>query len=176
MLVLEQLVDHVERLALRHFEKVAADGSARQQPVALLLRQRLGIALRQQNAAGDLLGLAVPLAEGRRVLFRETRHIGDSLFEVAPENERRAVAMGLAEFIARRDVGDLVGEPEIGEPRRVADVEMIDRMQVVIEAGLGDFACAKPTAVVEPSVDQQHIEAALRQIRARGSGRGARRR
>ena len=42
VLVLEQLLDHVERLAARHGEKVAADRGAARSRFALGLRQRLG--------------------------------------------------------------------------------------------------------------------------------------
>ena len=106
VLVLEQLLHHVERLAPRHREKIAADVAPRQQRLALGLRQRLGEALRQEYAAGDLLGLAVPLAEGRGVPLGEARDVGERLLEIAPEHQRRAVEMRLAELVARRDVGD----------------------------------------------------------------------
>ena len=60
--------------------------------------------------AGDLLGLAVPVAEGLRVLLGEARDVGERLLEVAAEDQRRAVEMRLAELVARRDVVDAVGE------------------------------------------------------------------
>ena len=135
MLVLEQLVDHVERLPPRHGEEFAADRGARQQRLALVLRQRLGVALRHEDVARDLFGLAVPVAECLRVLLGEARDVGDRLFEIAAEHQRPAVAMRLAEFVARRDVGDACRRDQVLEPRRIADVEMIDRMEVVIEAG-----------------------------------------
>ena len=49
VLVLEQLAHHIERLAVRHLEEFAAERRARQQRLALLLRQRLGVALGQEN-------------------------------------------------------------------------------------------------------------------------------
>jgi hypothetical protein len=42
----------------------------------------------------------------------------------------------LAEFVARRDVSNAVFEAEILEPRRFGNMEMIDGMQIVIEASL----------------------------------------
>ncbi len=73
------------------------------------------------------------------VLLGEARDIGERLLEIAAEDQRRAVEMRLAELVARRDVGDAVAEVQVLEPRRLADVEMIDRMQVVIEARRGHF-------------------------------------
>lgn len=166
VLVLEQLVDHIERLAPRHIEEVAADPGARQQPLALLLRHRLGITLGEQDVACDFLGFAVPRAKRRRVLLRKARDIGNGLFQIAAEDERAAVAMRLTEFVARSDVIHLVAEPEIGEPRRMTDMEMIDRMQVVIEAPFGDFLRAQAAAVLQSPVDEQYVETALRQIRS----------
>jgi hypothetical protein len=67
--------------------------------------------------------------------------------------------MGLAELVARRDVGDFVSELEIRKPRRVSDMKVIDRMQVVVETGLRDLTCRKAAAVIEPALDQQHLQA-----------------
>src|SRR4029079_2889079 len=134
MLVLEQLLDHVERLPLRRRQEIAADIALAKQRFALGLRQWLGKALRQKDFRRDLLGLPVPVAEGLRVLLGKTRDIGERLFQVAAENKRRAVEMRLAELVARRDVADAVGEVEVLEPRRLADVEVIDGVQVVVEA------------------------------------------
>jgi len=85
VLVLEQLLHHVERLALSGREKIAADVAARQQRLALRPWQRLGETLRQENAGRDLLGLAVPVAEGRGVPLGEARDIGERLLEIAPD-------------------------------------------------------------------------------------------
>jgi len=137
VLVLEQLLDHVERLPLGRGKEVAADVALAQQRLALGLRQRVGEPLGEENLGRDLLGFAVPVAEGLRVLLGEPRDVGQRLLEVAAEDQRRAVEMRLAELVARRDVLDAVGEIEVLEPRRLADVEMIDRMQVVIEARRG---------------------------------------
>src|SRR5580704_16610230 len=106
------------------------------------------------------------MSSALRFHLRKARDIGDGLFQVAPKDERAAVAMRLPEFVARRDVGHFVAKPEIGEPRRVADMEMIDRMQVVIEARLSDFLGAQTAAVLQTPVDEQYVEAALRQIRS----------
>jgi hypothetical protein len=59
--------------------------------------------------------------------------------------------MRLSELVARRDVGHPVPETEVLEPRRLANVEVIDGMQVVIEAGFGCLFGAKTAAVVEPA-------------------------
>ena len=72
--------------------------------------------------------------------------------------------MGLAELIARRDVSDALVQIEILEPWCFANVEMIDRVQIVIEAGQRDLACAQSAAIGQPSVDQQNFETGARQI------------
>ena len=74
--------------------------------------------------------------------------------------------MRLTELVARRDVFDAVGEIEVLEPRRLADVEMIDRMQVVIEARRGRLLGDQRAAVLQPAVHQQDVETALLQVRA----------
>ena len=51
VLVLEQLLHHVERLPLRRRQEVAADVALVQQRLALGLRQRIGEALRQEDLA-----------------------------------------------------------------------------------------------------------------------------
>lgn len=48
--------------------------------------------------------------------------------------------MRLAELIAGRDVGDALVQIQILEPGRFADVEMVDRMQIVVEARQRDLA------------------------------------
>jgi hypothetical protein len=118
VIVLEQFPHHIEWLPLADGKEVAPDRGLLQQRLALGLRQRLGEALGDQDLRGDLLSAAVPLAEGLGVLFGEPRDIGDGLFAIAPEHERRPIAMRLAEFVARRDVGDAVFKAEILEPRR----------------------------------------------------------
>ena len=75
--------------------------------------------------------------------------------------------MRLAEFVARRDVGDALVQIQILEPGRLADVEMIDRMQVVIEAGQRHFARAQAAAISEPPVHQEDVEAGAGEIRAK---------
>ena len=72
----------------------------------------------------------------------------------------------LAEFVAGRDVGHTFAETEVLEPRRLADVEVIDGMQVVIEAGFGHLFGAKTAAVVEPTLDNQDVESSLGEIGA----------
>ena len=74
--------------------------------------------------------------------------------------------MRLAEFVARRDVGHTFAETEVLEPRRLADVEVIDRMQVVIEAGFGRLLGGKTAAVVEPTLDNEDVESSLGEIAA----------
>jgi len=74
----------------------------------------------------------------------------------SPEHERRGVAVRLAEFVARRDVGDAVFEAEILEPRRFGNMEMIDRMQIVIEARRRDFFGGQAAAILQVPVDQQY--------------------
>ena len=122
--------------------------------------------LRQENAGCDLLGLAVPIAEGRGVPLGEARDVGERLLEIAPEHERGAVEVWLAELVARRNVGDSVGEAQILKPGCLADVEMIDRMQVVVEAGCRHFLGRECAAVLQAPVHQQDVEAAARQIGA----------
>ena len=58
----------------------------------------------------------------------------------------------LAEFVARRDIGHAFAEAEVLEPRRLVDMEVIDGMQVVMEAGFGHLFGAKTAAVVEYSL------------------------
>ena len=166
VLVLEQFAHHIERLAVGDLEEFAPQRGAIEQRLALVLRQRFGIALGQENLARDLLGLAVPFAEGGGVFLGEARDIGDRLFQIAPEHQRRAVAMRLAEFVARRDVAHARVEPEVLEPRRLADVEMIDRMQVVVEAGQGHFAGAQAAAIGQPPLHQQDVETGPGEIAA----------
>ena len=72
--------------------------------------------------------------------------------------------MRLAEFIARRDVAHALGKAQIVEPGRFADVEMIDRMQVVIEAGRRHLFGDQCAAVLQPPVDQEDIEPAARKV------------
>src|SRR4051812_47382563 len=74
--------------------------------------------------------------------------------------------MRLAEFVARRDVGHTFAETEVLEPRRLANVEVIDGVQVVIEAGFGHLFCAKTTAVIEPTLDNEDVESSLGEIGA----------
>src|SRR5262249_7712472 len=88
------------------------------------------------------------------------------LVEVAPEHERRAVAMGLAELIARRDVGHLVGEAQVLEPGRLADMEMIDRMEVVVEARFCDLPCRQPATIGEPAFHQENVETGSPEVSA----------
>ena len=59
--------------------------------------------------------------------------------------------MRLTELVARRDVLDAIGEIEVFEPRRLADVEMIDRMQVVIEARRGRLLGDQRAAALMPN-------------------------
>ena len=72
--------------------------------------------------------------------------------------------MGLTEFVAWRDVGDTLIQIQIPEPRRLADVEMIDRMQVVVEARQRHLTRAQAAAVGEPPVHQENVEAGAGKI------------
>src|SRR5262245_30076926 len=74
--------------------------------------------------------------------------------------------MRLAEFVARRDIGHAFAEAAVLEPRRLVDMEVIDGMQVVIEAGFGHLFGAKTAAVVEPTLDNEDVESSLGKIRA----------
>src|SRR5262249_20819174 len=67
---------------------------------------------------------------------------------------------------ARRDVGNALAEVQVLEPRRFADVEMIDGMQVVIEARQRGLLRREPAAILQAAVDQQDVEPASGQIRA----------
>ena len=166
MLVLEQLAYDIERLPVGHVQKLAPQSRARQQCFTLLLGQGFGITLGQEYLRRDLFRLAVPIAESLRVLFREACDVGDRFFEIAPEHERASVMMRLAEFIARRDVGDAFAQVQILEPWRLADVEMIDRMQVVIEAGQGYFARAQAAAVSQAAIHQENAQTGTGEIGA----------
>ena len=129
-----------------------------------MLRQRLREPLGQQDLRGNGFGVPVPRAEGRRVALREARDVGDGLLEIAPEHQRGAVAVSLAELVARRDVGDPVIEAEVPEPRRLADVEMIDRVQVVVEAWLRDFLGCQAAAIGQPPLHHQDVEPGFGEI------------
>ena len=83
-----------------------------------------------------------------------------------PEASIPAVAVCLAELVARRDVGHPIGEAEVAEPRRLADVEMIVRVQVVIEAGQRRLGGVEAAAVGEAAVDQQDVEPGLGEVTA----------
>ena len=74
--------------------------------------------------------------------------------------------MRLAEFVARRDVGHTLAETKVLEPRRLADMEVIDGMQVVIEAGCGRLFGAETAAVLEPALDVEDVEPSLGEIGA----------
>ena len=74
---------------------------------------------------------------------------------------------GLAELVTRRDVGDAFVQVQVPEPRRLADVKMIDRMKVMVEARQGDFARGQSAAIGEPAVDQQNVEPRTGKITAK---------
>ena len=138
VLVLEQLLDHVERLPLGRRQEVAADVA-----LARSSASRSACGSGSENRSGRKIFAVISSAlrfQSRKVCasFLEKRATLASVSSRSrPKIERRAVEMRLAELIARRDVFDAVAEVEILEPRRLADVEMIDRMQVVIEARRG---------------------------------------
>src|SRR5512143_2448258 len=72
--------------------------------------------------------------------------------------------MRLTEFVARPDVGDAFVQIPMLKPGSLADVEMIDRMQVVIEARQRHFARAQATAISKPPFYQQNVEASAGEI------------
>jgi hypothetical protein len=43
---------------------------------------------------------------------------------------------------------------------------MIDRMQIVMEAGLSDLLRREPAAIAEPTFDHENIQAGFREIAA----------
>jgi hypothetical protein len=147
-------------------EEIAAARGPPEQSLALGLRQWLGVALRDQNLRRDLFGAAVPVAESVCVFFREPRHVGNGLFAVAAEYQSRAVTVRLAELVTRRNVGDTVFKTEVFEPRRLGNVEMIDGMQIVVEARRRHFLGREPAAILQAPVDQQDAQARLRQVAA----------
>src|SRR5262249_21369739 len=57
-------------------------------------------------------------------------------------------------------------ETEVLEPRRLADMKVIDGVQVVIEARLGRLLGGKTAAVVEPTLDNEDVESSLGEIAA----------
>ena len=83
-------------------------------------------------------------------------HVAPSgeMLQIAAENKRGSVEMRLAQLVARCDVGHAIGEPEILEPGRLADVKVIDRMQVVIEARLRDFLRREAATILQAAIDQ----------------------
>lgn len=66
--------------------------------------------------------------------------------------------MRLAELIAPGELIDAVGEAEVVEPGRLGNVEMIDGMQIVVEARQRRFFRAEPSAVFQPAIHEQHVE------------------
>jgi len=98
--------------------------------------------------------------------LREAGDVRHRLLEVAPEHEGGAVPVRLAELVARRDVGHAFAETEVLEPGRLADVEVIDGMQVVIEAGLGCLLGAETAAVVEAPLDKEDVQSGPGEIGA----------
>ena len=166
MVVFEQLLHHVERLAAADGKKIAPVRGLCQQGFALGLRQRLGITFGNKDARGDLLGAPVPVAEGVGVAPGEPRHIGNGFLAVAAEYQCGAVAVRLAELVARRDVGDTLVEPQVVEPRRIGNMEMIDGMRVVIEAGCGDLPGRKAAAILQAAIDQQDLQAGFGEVAA----------
>src|SRR5262245_28163110 len=166
MLILEQLLDQIERLPARARQKLATHCGTRQQVLALALRQRLSETLRQENARRDGFSPAVPFAECLGVARRKTRDIGERLVEIATKHERGPIALRLAELVARRDVSDLVGKPQVLEPRRLGDMKMIDRMQIVMEAGLGHLLRGEPAAIAEPAFHRKNLETGFGEIAA----------
>ena len=147
-------------------QKIPPDSAAREQGLAFGPGERIGIAFADQDAGGDLLGLAVPIPKGLGVLLREARHIGEGLVEVAAEDQRGAVLVGLAEFVWRRDVLDAIPKAQIMEPGGLGNVKVIDGVEVVIEARLCRLLGAEPAAVIEPPLHQQNLQARPRQIAA----------
>ena len=109
--------------------------------------------------------IIAPSARAMKKLFTAI-DVGERLLEVAPEHERGAVEVWLAELVAWRDIGDPVGEAQIIEPGCLADVEMIDRMQVMIKARCCHFLGHKGAAVLQAPVHQQNVEAAASEVRA----------
>ena len=89
-----------------------------------------------------------------RVLFRKACNVGDRFLEIAPEHEGAAVVMRLAKLVGWRDIGDALAQVQILEPRRLADMEMIDGMQVVIETGQRYFARAQAAAIRQAAIHQ----------------------
>ena len=166
VLVLEQIAHHFQRFAARNGEEFAAECRLRQQRLTLRLRQRFGKPLRHENLAGDGLGARIPVAECLGVSLGKTGEIGDGFLEIAAEHQRRAVGMGLRQFVARRDVVHALADAEILEPRRLGDVEMIDRMQVVIEAWQRHFLGGEAAAVAQPTFHQQNLQAGASEIGA----------
>ena len=118
----------------------------------------------EQNLPGYDLRLAIPFAKRRGIFPGKARDIGDRFFQIAPEHKRRSVEMRLPEFIAGRDVGDLVVQLQIPKPRRVRNVEVIDRMKIVIEAGLRDLPRRQAASIIEPPLDQQNPQPGFGQI------------
>src|SRR5690606_22287514 len=100
------------------------------------------------------------------VSFGKAADARKGFFEIAPEHQRRAIAVGLRQFVAGRYVFDPASQFEVLEPGRLGDVEVIYRMKVVVEAGLGDLFRHQSAAVLQPAVDEQDIQARLCKVRA----------
>jgi hypothetical protein len=109
MLVLKQLPHDVERLALaarKSRPMSLRDSSASRSSRGSGSEKRPGRKMRDVISSA----LRFQFAEGRGVPLGEARDVGERLLEIAPEHERRAVE---AEFVARRDTRDPVGEAQI---------------------------------------------------------------
>jgi hypothetical protein len=74
--------------------------------------------------------------------------------------------MRLAKLIAWRDVADALGKVQVLEPGRLGDVEVIDGMQVVIEAWRRDLLRRQSAAVLQAAIDQQDVEPAFGKLTA----------
>ena len=106
VLVLEQLLDHVERLAPGHRQEIAADRAA----ATAAPRARPAAAARRTAPAGRSCAVISSALrfQSRKVCasFLEKRATLASVSSRSrPKHQRRAVEMRLAELVARRDVG-----------------------------------------------------------------------
>src|SRR5262249_20721575 len=86
--------------------------------------------------------------------------------QIAAKDERRAIVVRLAKFVARRDVDHAFVQIQVFEPRSLADVEVIDRMKVVIEPGQRHLARTKATAIGEAPLSQKDAQAGAGEIGA----------
>jgi hypothetical protein len=112
------------------------------------LQQWLAEPLGEKDIPRHGLGPTVPIAECLCVLGGEPRNIGNRFLKIAAEDQCASVHQRHRKLVVRRHVGDTIAQLQVAKPRSVGNVEMIDRMEIVIETGLGDLERREPAAIL----------------------------